>query len=225
MKTLLQMINSKAVLFCAIILVMLSMTFGGCKKEKDSNHGPTPCFTPNDTSVYMGDVIEFTNCTTDGLSYEWDFGDLSAHSGDFSPKHAYHYAGTFVVRLITRNAEGENHKTTTVTVLTPPSAIFQGNFEGSRICSVTGSHIHTTQTLIYANGLQGINIINIGDIHYDVYATVSGLNITIPLQVIDQLEISGSGFMSASHSSVTINYNYEYAGFQWDTCQSIYARQ
>jgi gliding motility-associated-like protein len=61
----------------------------------------------------MPDIVEdlnaavlFENRTTDGVIYEWDFGDGNS-SSDFSPSHIYTQPGTYNVSLVSKLGEGQ----------------------------------------------------------------------------------------------------------------------
>jgi PKD repeat protein len=57
-----------------------------------------PTFTSSTTSAWINDTIAFTNATSGGLSFTWDFGDGNfANSLDAS--HTYSAGGTYTVTL------------------------------------------------------------------------------------------------------------------------------
>ncbi|MFM8370764.1 MAG: PKD domain-containing protein, partial [Bacteroidota bacterium] len=70
-----------------------------------------------------GTLATFTNTTTNGTSYSWDFGDGSA-STETDPAHTYSADGVYTVVLTATNACGSSTVTQTVTIVTPPSAEF-----------------------------------------------------------------------------------------------------
>lgn len=51
-------------------------------------------------------TVAFTNTTTDGVSYKWDFGDSTATSTEANPSHTYAKAGAYNVSLIAIGANG-----------------------------------------------------------------------------------------------------------------------
>ena len=63
---------------------------------------PTANFTTAAGNNYL---IDFTNTSTGGATYFWDFGDGST-SSQFNPSHTYNAAGTWTVTLIVTNADG-----------------------------------------------------------------------------------------------------------------------
>jgi PKD repeat protein len=61
---------------------------------------PTPAASA--TYTINNGVVTFTNTTTNGQVYAWDFGDLST-SADASPVHTYAQNGTYTVVLVATN--------------------------------------------------------------------------------------------------------------------------
>lgn len=59
---------------------------------------PTASFTKSATSICLGGSVTFTNTSTGGNSYYWDFGDGSS-SAMFSPTHQFNSPGTYDVCL------------------------------------------------------------------------------------------------------------------------------
>lgn len=66
---------------------------------------PVADFTPSATTVNTGIAVNFTNNSTGGTSYSWDFGDGN-NSTDQNPSHSYTSAGTYTVVLTVTNAAG-----------------------------------------------------------------------------------------------------------------------
>jgi len=89
---------------------------------------PTADFTTAD--VCLGDVVNFTDASTIALpativSYDWDFGDGTAHSALQNPSHTYAAANTYNVTLtVTSNETCVDTFTATVTVNPIPVADF-----------------------------------------------------------------------------------------------------
>jgi PKD repeat protein len=74
----------------------------------------------NFTSKVTAKTVAFTNTSTYGVSYAWDFGNGSAVSTAAAPTYTYTAAGTYTVKLTTTGITGSqdaNVKTLTVTVL------------------------------------------------------------------------------------------------------------
>jgi PKD repeat protein len=66
------------------------------------NPAPTAGFTYNVPSV---NIYQFTNASTGGTLYSWDFGDQSQSTAQ-NPSHVYTTSGTYTVTLIVTNASG-----------------------------------------------------------------------------------------------------------------------
>ncbi len=78
------------------------------------------------SQVVNGLNVDFTNTSTNGNSYNWDFGDGNT-STDFSPNHTYAMDGTYDVILSATNSCGTVTTMTTVTIITAPTAGFGAN--------------------------------------------------------------------------------------------------
>jgi len=68
---------------------------------------PTASFTPSAQTVFLntGATVTFTDASTGGTSWMWDFGDTNT-STDQSPVHTYTAIGTYDVTLTVTNAGG-----------------------------------------------------------------------------------------------------------------------
>jgi PKD repeat protein len=73
------------------------------------------------TNTNNGAVVTFSNTTTNGTSYSWNFGDNTS-STDANPTHTYAADGIYTVVLTATNDCGTASITKTVTVATPPTA-------------------------------------------------------------------------------------------------------
>lgn len=90
-------------------LAVLTALMAGCATL------PTTDFSFSPTDVIQYDEVTFTNMSLDADSYAWDFGDGST-STEMSPTHVFKTAGTFTVKLVATNADGETPLEKTVTV-------------------------------------------------------------------------------------------------------------
>ena len=88
----------------------------------DVNTVPTPGFDVS-TNVF---VAIFTNTTTNGTSYHWDFGDTNT-STEANPTHTYQGDGTYTVELIAFNACGSDTITQIVVITSLPQANFSAD--------------------------------------------------------------------------------------------------
>lgn len=73
---------------------------------------PTACFTISEDHIFVGETINFTDCSEDAQSYLWDFGDDN-NSIMQNPGHKYNESGEFVVvlRVTNKALQSEVNKT------------------------------------------------------------------------------------------------------------------
>jgi PKD repeat protein len=76
--------------------------------------------------IANGNTVTFTNISTGGTSYLWEFGDGN-ESTLFSPIHTYAVGGTYTVTLTTTNECGSSTSVKTVVLTAPPVAAFTGS--------------------------------------------------------------------------------------------------
>ncbi|MEZ4932066.1 MAG: PKD domain-containing protein [Saprospiraceae bacterium] len=76
------------------------------------NDVPVPGFSSNENFL----TISFSNTTTNGISYEWDFGDGNS-STDENPVHTYSAAGQYDVTLRATNECGTVTTMQTINVM------------------------------------------------------------------------------------------------------------
>jgi PKD repeat protein len=81
-----------------------------------TNNAPSASFTTQNSSICLGDVIQFDDNSTGGVnSWNWNFGD-GATSTDANPSHQYTNSGTYTVSLTVGNNNGTNSTSATVVV-------------------------------------------------------------------------------------------------------------
>lgn len=68
--------------------------------------------------------VKFTNTTSDGTSFQWDFGDDTPLNTQPNPEHTYSDLGSYEVTLIATNACGENRLSKEIAVGSAPLALF-----------------------------------------------------------------------------------------------------
>jgi hypothetical protein len=93
-----------------LYLFSLSMAFISCDKEDAENAvnsgNPNPVFGACFTYSIDGGIVSFNaDCSVDGESYEWDFGDNQS-SQEMNPTHEYVLAGDYEVELIITGNDG-----------------------------------------------------------------------------------------------------------------------
>lgn len=79
---------------------------------------PTADFTFDPTDITAYDTVTFTNTSTDADSYAWDFGDNNT-SAEVSPTHIYKASGTYTVKLVASNEDGDAEMSKELTVNDP----------------------------------------------------------------------------------------------------------
>jgi PKD repeat protein len=100
----------------------------------------TSCTFDSSTSTAPGSTI---------TGYDWDFGDMTAHSTDASPVHAFATPGQYQVTLTITNGNNETSSVThTVTSPPPPPvAAFTSSCSGTS-CSFNGSGSSSSESSI-----------------------------------------------------------------------------
>lgn len=97
--------------FVSIFALILCAT--SCGDDTEDPMSPVDVADPdpvaNFTSVIDGKTATFTSTSTDGRTYEWDFGDGNTSSEE-NPIHTYERNGSFVVKLTSVNNTGSDSK-------------------------------------------------------------------------------------------------------------------
>jgi PKD repeat protein len=115
----------KTKLLIPVAFIAVLAILAGCGKE------PTACFTFTSASIdnedlpFVGEDIDFENCSENADSYEWDFGD-DATSTKTNPTHAYDAPGEYTVTLTATNSDGSKSSSQTIEV----QASLTGTWEG-----------------------------------------------------------------------------------------------
>ena len=98
-----------------------------------TNAAPSASFSPQGSSICLGDVIQFNDNSTGGVtSWQWDFGDGTS-STDANPSHQYTSPGTYSVSLTVGNSNGSNSASSSVVVNDPPNVTLTTPY--STVCS------------------------------------------------------------------------------------------
>ncbi|MCK4663813.1 MAG: PKD domain-containing protein [Bacteroidales bacterium] len=114
----------KFILTSLSIVLLVFILINSCKKPEDDTPQPTACFSASTTQAAVGEVITFTNCSQNAVSYSWQFGDGS-QSTEVNPTHSYSSTGSFVVNLRVANGDKNDQITVTITVTAAgPTACF-----------------------------------------------------------------------------------------------------
>lgn len=75
-------------------------------------------------------TVSFTNTSTNGVSYSWDFGDGSPADNTMNPSHTYAASGSYLVTLTVTNPCGTSTDTMTVVLAGCPDQVLDGGMEG-----------------------------------------------------------------------------------------------
>ena len=102
--------NLRLTVYSALIFGLLIMV-SSCKTEEN-----VPAPSADFTFEVSGTTVTFTNTSTNGSTYEWDFGDGET-STEESPTHDYGKFAGFVVELTATNDSGSNKKSVAVQVV------------------------------------------------------------------------------------------------------------
>ena len=124
----------------------------GCEEPPPDNQAPQIQTATADPTIGFAPLpVQFTGAATDPdagdtLTYDWDFGDGTAHSTDASPTHTYTTPGEKVAKLTVSDGEATATRNVPVNVLEPDNA--QARFRvlvfsktaGFRHSSITPGH-------------------------------------------------------------------------------------
>ena len=103
--------NIRLVLGAAVMAAVLS----SCGEDPVL---PTAEFTYEPAELAQYDEVAFSNASTDAVSYAWDFGD-GGNSTEMDPTYMFKNTGTFTVKLVATNAEGDNETEQSIVVADP----------------------------------------------------------------------------------------------------------
>jgi hypothetical protein len=126
----------------------MTLWIHACKKD-DGVPAPTAEFTFNVANL----AAAFTNESTNGRYFSWNFGDNSNPSTEMSPGHSYQEAGTYTVTLTVTGRDGSTKQVSKqVTVTAPPNLVQGGKFEAGDDNKWTLLNISPGVTVSYADG-------------------------------------------------------------------------
>ncbi|MEO6733177.1 MAG: PKD domain-containing protein [Ferruginibacter sp.] len=112
-------------LYISLIGLFAIGAISSCKKE-DSIAAPTTDFTFKAANL----AVSFTNESTNGRYFSWDFGDKSTASTNMSPGHSYMDEGTYTVALTVTGRDGSTKTVSKpITVTAPPNLVQGGKFD------------------------------------------------------------------------------------------------
>lgn len=86
-------------MFAACVVLLLNSS---CDRRGETAQ-PKACFDFVPTSnIIVGEDVKFTNCSSDALTSEWDFGDGDS-SVAMDPTHSFNEPGEYSVKLVVEN--------------------------------------------------------------------------------------------------------------------------
>lgn len=150
-------------IFKLIVTVIYSLIlFSSCTKTPDA------CFNYNSNATYYsGDTVQFQNCSSEGNSYYWEFGEGQT-STEINPSHVFRLFGDHSVKLTVTSNNGKKSNSTSKSVkiniptqmiinkivLTKfPETFIEPNI--SMVFSVDSIEIHANNQT-YSNAKQGV---------------------------------------------------------------------
>jgi len=96
-----------------LISILAAIVFiSSCGDEELTGPIPVINISTDLTFAEVGQVVTFSNQTTDGASFEWDFGDGTT-SQDENPTHVYNETGVFTVTITATGSGGRQSASTT----------------------------------------------------------------------------------------------------------------
>jgi len=128
----------------------------GCSDSQTNTITVVPPAVASFTFTTISLTAIFSNISTDGNTYQWNFGDTNT-STEESPMHTYAASGIYPVSLTVTNACGSVFSIQNVTVLSCPDMVTDGGFEagtGSGAWTETSTNFNTPicDTLNCGNG-------------------------------------------------------------------------
>jgi len=116
--------------------VQLTVRNSGGANSKKKFVTVTPALVASFKSDVSGLSVLFTDTSTGApTSWDWDFGDNSAHATAQNPSHTYATAGTYTVKLTVRNASNNTSSVSNFVTVggTAPQADFKFEVAGLKV--------------------------------------------------------------------------------------------
>jgi PKD repeat protein len=186
--------------------------------------GPIAAFSVSSQQIYESQTVSFNGAGSNpapgsSLTYDWDFGDASAHGTGATPSHTYITPGTYAAKLTVTNNQtptpqtAQTTKTITVTTDTPAAAFavatspayagYPVAFDGSSSSDPAGS----TLTYDWNWGDGTPNGTGVTPTH--TYSATTAKTYTVTLTVTNTLTHS-----SATQKSVVVSFDIPTAAFK-----------
>jgi PKD repeat protein len=158
----------------------------------NSGNAPTAAFTASNTNVCASNTVQFTNQSTEGLYYQWQFigGVPSSSLLQNPPLITYNTAGTYTVKLLVTNTNGTDSIFINIVVNDLPAS---------------------------SNAPSGIQFFCQNDISGDY--TIPAVNNASNYQWF--LYPSNAGTVNSNTNAATVYWNTGYMGTAWLKCVAI----
>ncbi len=155
--------------------------------------------------------VAFTNNSTDGLSYQWNFGDNSPTSNAINPNHFYQFPGDYIVTLKAVNDFGfdDESKTILIKIVKFDKKIDSGKNEFGKFVSQTtdGDYLvcgYTNINIGWPSNMFAKKFNSFGEEIWNYNGDLSGFNEAVAI-----IPSNGGGSLIAINS-VSTNYLLEY---------------
>lgn len=158
------------------------------------------------SSVSAGTPVNFSSCSSNATSFNWNFGDGSTATGS-NVTHTYSNAGNYTVTLSVNSTYGADVATAPINVTPFQPSSFSGVYNGSADCSgspFTGSTtVNVSGTTITMNGV-------LSGISFNITGTYNPANytFTIPSQVTNGNTVSGNGYFQVNGINREMTFNF-----------------
>jgi PKD repeat protein len=117
---------------------IITIVLASCTKE------PSPDFSFDNNNATVPVTVNFTNQTTDGESYSWNFGDGGV-STEGNPSHLYTTAGEFYITLKATNGKKSQSITKAITLLTPTTFSILNSTSNIVISGIISAYYDSSQ--------------------------------------------------------------------------------
>lgn len=98
------------------LLLSLGLGFVALSQQSCVSPNVNACYTVTSHLVDVGEEILFQDCSINGKTYEWDFGDGSSGEVKNSPTHSYTAEGDYTVTLTITKKKWTDVETQVITV-------------------------------------------------------------------------------------------------------------
>ncbi|MHB8522061.1 MAG: S8 family serine peptidase [Limisphaerales bacterium] len=174
--------------------------------DDDVPGAPTADFTANPASGDAPLTVQFTDKSTGTIaSWDWNFGDGSAHGTTQNPSHTYNAAGNFTVTLtVTGSGGATSSKSASIQVTTPPPAPPTADFTASAAVGLVPFSVQFTDK---STGTVTSWDWNFGDgsahtsAQNPAHTYASAGNFTVTLTVTGSGGVTGGGAPTSSKSA------------------------